>query len=278
MATCARCGAANPDGNLYCQNCGNPLTVPAPAPTAYASPPGFASPPGYASPYYAPAVATPPVHRTPWLVIVAAVVALVVVMAGFGTAIAVLGNRNGSTNGGGGIADLSSPSPETSPSPVASPTPSASASGTQSNDGLSVTLPAGWSVADRDSETLVLSDPNNEGDVTVASGASSPAQTALDNKNTIDSGLKSKYPDTRPCPGTKTSNGTFNGAKGLNWTLCLTLTDGTNSVAAAASVFAGANADGSVYYVVIVLTRANDLSNYLTVVKPVLATVHWKLT
>lgn len=283
--TCARCGAQNPDGNLYCQSCGMPLAAAAaapqpatpPGPPPGMAPPAYASPPSYASPFYAPAMATPPVHRTPWMVIIAAVVALVVVMTGFGTALAVLNSaRNSSTDGGGGIADLASPSPETSPSPVASPIPTPT-SGTQSNDGESVTLPAGWSVTDRNSETLVLSDPNDEGEVTVASGASSPAQTAQDNKSTVDSELKGKYPDTRPCPGTTTTNASFNGAKGIDWTLCLTLTDGTNSVPAAASIFAGANSDGSVYYVVIVVTRADDLSHYLGVVRPVLATVHWKL-
>ena len=212
------------------------------------------------------------------MVIVAAVVALVVIAAGFGTAISVLGNRNTSATGGGGIADLASPSPEATPSPIGSPVPTPTTPGVESNDGLSVTLLTGWSVASRDSETLVLSDPDNEGEVTLASGASSPAQTAQDNKTTIDSGLKSKYPDTRSCPGTTTTNGSFNGAKGINWTLCLTLTDGTHSVPAAASIFTGANSAGSVYYVVIVLTRQDDLSHYLSVAKPVLATVHWKLT
>jgi hypothetical protein len=243
------------------------------------APPAFAGPPGYASPYYVPTVATPPVHRTPWMVIIAAVVALVVVMAGVGTAIAVLGNANRTNNtGGGGIADVPSPTPATSPSPIASPTTTPTGPASESNDGVSVTLPAGWTVASKDSETLILSDPNNEGDVTVASGSSSPAQSAQDNKNTIDSELKSKYPDTRNCPGTTTTNGSLNGAKGISWTLCMTLTDGTHSVPAAASIFAGANSSGSVYYVVIVLTRQENLTHYISVAKPVLATVRWKLT
>jgi hypothetical protein len=211
------------------------------------------------------------------MVILAAVVALVVIMAGVGTLIAVLGNRNSPSNNGS-VADLASPSPEASPSPVGSPVPTPTSSATQSNDGVSVTLPAGWTVADQDSETLVLTDPNSEGEITIASGASVPAQTAQDNKTSIDQGLKGKYPDTRNCPGTTTSSATFNGAKGIAWTLCLTLTDGTHSVPAAASVFTGANSSGSVYYVVIVLTQQDDLSHYLSVAKPVLASVHWKLT
>ncbi len=234
--TCARCGAQNPDGNLYCQVCGTSLTAappppppsgppagappgPPPGPPPGMAPPAFAGPPGYASPYYSPAVPTAPVHRTPWTLIIAAVVALVILMAGFGTALALIGARPPSTNGGG-IAELPSPTPATSPSPVGSPTTVPTGPATQSNDGLSVVLPVGWTVADRDNETLVLSDPNNEGDVTVASGASSPPQTAQDNKSSIDAELKSKYPDTRNCPGTTTTNGSFNGAKGISWTLC----------------------------------------------------------
>src|SRR5207253_11291857 len=48
--TCARCGAQNPDGNLYCQTCGTPLTAAgavagAPPTAPPAAPPGaFAGP------------------------------------------------------------------------------------------------------------------------------------------------------------------------------------------------------------------------------------------
>ena len=241
------------------------------------APPAFAGPPGYASPYYSPAVPTAPVHRTPWTLIIAAVVALVILMAGFGTALALIGARPPSTNGGG-IAELPSPSPATSFSPVASPTTVPTGPSTVSNDAVSLTLPAGWTVANKDSAEIDVEDPNNEGEVEVASGSSSPAQTAQDNKTSIDNELKAKYPDTRECPNTKTTSTAFNGVKGISWTLCMTLTDGVHSVPAEASIFAGANSNGSVYYVVIVLTRQGDLTNYLKVAKPVLATVHWKLT
>src|SRR5207249_11432394 len=95
--TCARCGTQNPDGNLYCQACGTPLTAPA-APVATAAPPGPpAGPPpgiaqptagstGYQSPFYTPAGPTPPAHPTPWLLISARIVALPLPLAGCGTA------------------------------------------------------------------------------------------------------------------------------------------------------------------------------------------------
>src|SRR6267378_1042356 len=99
--TCARCGTQNPDANQFCQACGAPLSVAAAQPAAEAgSPPTPGSrppapPPGaYQSPYYAPSAVgpQPPVHRTPWAIIISAIVVLVVLMAGCGTAIAVLSN------------------------------------------------------------------------------------------------------------------------------------------------------------------------------------------
>src|SRR5438270_10464251 len=133
--TCARCGAQNPDGNLYCQACGTPLTAAGgvataapsgPPPGAYAGPPvgippPVAAPGGYQSPYYTPQGVAAPVHRTPWMLIIAAVLALTVLMAGLGTALAVIGNRN--SPGGSGIGSpLTSPAPGVTPTPVGSPT------------------------------------------------------------------------------------------------------------------------------------------------------------
>ncbi|HEY0830287.1 MAG TPA: zinc-ribbon domain-containing protein [Candidatus Dormibacteraeota bacterium] len=283
--TCARCGAQNPDGNLYCQVCGTPLTAPAAAapPTVPGPPPGMpppvAGPAGYQTPYYTPqGGAQIPVHRTPWTLIIAVVVALVVLMAGGGTALAILGNRGSTNTTGGGIADLPSPTPATSPSPVASPTSTSTGPKTESNDALTVAVPSGWTVENKDSESVTLLDPNSDGTVTVASGPSIPPQSAQNNKDTIDSQLKSQYTDARECPNTSPSAGTFNGANGIAWTLCFTITSGANSIPAAASLFAGANSSGSVYYVVMVLTSQSNLQNLLSVSKPVLQSVHWKLS
>src|SRR6202040_4290267 len=122
--TCARCGTQNPDGNQFCQACGTPLAVaaaqPFSPPSALPGPPAAPPPPppGYQSPYYQPSALgpQPPVHRTPWTLIIAGVVVLVVVMAGCGTAFAVLGSRASSNQGSTGI--LPSPSPAGSPSPL----------------------------------------------------------------------------------------------------------------------------------------------------------------
>jgi len=282
--TCVRCGAQNPDGNAYCQSCGAPLAAPSGVQTAVLTgpPPGMAPPPfssaGYQSPYYAPSGVTAPVHRTPWMLIIAAVVAVVVILGGVGTVFSLVANH-GSNAAGSGIGDIPSPSPEASPSPVASPTPPPTLGATtESNDGFSVPVPQGWSVAEKDTETIVLTDPNGQGSVSIGSGSSVPAQTAQDNKNTVDGYFKSKYPDSRPCAGTSAQNTVFNSASGISWTVCFTLTSGSNSAPAAASLFAGANKSGSVYYVVMVLTRQDNLQSYLNVTKPVLQGVHWKLS
>ena len=290
---CARCGAQNPDGNLYCQTCGTPLAAPAPAPAPAAAaaatagtfqgpPPNLAppigGPTGYSSPYLAPAGPQVPVHRTPWTLIVAAVVALTLLAAGFGTAFAVLNNHGGSSNTPSTLGDLPSPTPGLSPSPVASPTPVSTGPQSTSNDGVSVSLPSGWVVDTQDSESIVITDPNSEGSVTISSGSSVPAQTALQNKDTVVSALRSKYPDVRDCPNSRATNSTLNGAAGISWTLCFTLTSGAASVPAAASLFAGANSSGSVYYLVMVLTTQDNLQNYLNMTKSILQSITWKLT
>jgi hypothetical protein len=279
---CPRCGTQNPDGNAYCQGCGTPLTAPVAATAgAYAGPPpGMVPPPpapGYQSPYYEPSGASVPVHRTPWILIIAGVLVLTVLMAGIGTALALLGNRAPQTSSSSGIADVPSPTPGLTPSPVSSPT-ATTLTGLQSNDGFTLNLPSGWSVDSKDNETMVLTDPNGQGSVTVSSGASIPTQTAQNNKDTVDTALKSKYPDTRECPGTSPASGTLNGVAGISWTLCFTLTSGANSVPVAASLFAGANSSGSVYYLVMVLTTQSNLTAYVNTSKPVVSSVHWKLS
>jgi len=282
--TCARCGTQNPDGNQFCQACGTPLAVaaaqPSAPPSALPGPPAGPPPVGYQSPYYAPSAVgpQPPVHRTPWTLIIAGIVVLVLLMAGCGTAIAVLGSRSTSgtgTNQGGGL--LPSPSPAGTPSPVATPTPGTTSSGTISNNGVAFTLPAGWSVVNKDDQSITVTNANSQGSITIASGPSNPAQTAQQNKDTLDKYFQSKYPDTKICPGSKTSTGVLNGANGIVWQLCFTLTSGSQSVPATAPLFAGANADGSVYYAILILTTQADVKEFITAAAPLLDSIQWKL-
>jgi len=114
--------------------------------------------------------------------------------------------------------------------------------------------------------------------VTVASGYSSPTQTAQDNKNTIDKFFAGKYPDARECANTSVHTGAYNGAPGIFWQLCFTLTSGSNSAPVALWLFAGANSSGSVYYLVMVTATADNLQGFLNEAKPVLQGIQWKLS
>ncbi len=286
--TCSRCGTQNPDGNSFCQACGTPLAAAAPTPPTGpppgAPPPVMGPPPGipppvYQSPYYTPAAGAPqaPVHRTPWVLIISAVLALVVVMAGCGTALAFLNTRNASqTNSTGLGSDLPSPSPAGTPTPIPSPSSKPGGPARASIPTLSLTVPAGWEIANKDGESITIQDP--EGDsVTVASGASSPPQTAQQNKDSIDKVFTDRAPDAKLCPNTKVTTGSINGASGIFWQLCFTLTSGSQSLQAGAPMFAGANADGSVYYLVILLTPVSNMNNFITQSRPVLASIQWVL-
>jgi hypothetical protein len=281
--TCARCGTQNPDGNQFCQACGTPLAVaamqPAPPVSALPGPPAAPPPPppGYQSPYYAPSAVgpQPPVHRTPWTLIIAAIVVLVLLMAGCGTAIAVLGSRSSGNNQGAGI--LPSPSPAGTPSPVGNPTPGTTASGTVSNAGVAFTLPSGWTVVNKDDQSITISNAGSTGSITIGSGASNPAQNAQQNKDTVDKFFQNTYPDTKTCAGSKTQTATLNGATGIVWELCFTLTSGGQSIPAAAPLFAGANADGSVYYVIVILATQADVKTFVADAGPILDSIQWKL-
>ena len=281
--TCAKCGAQNPDGNQFCQACGTPLAV-AVAPTAPgAVPPGPppAPPPpqaGYQSPYYAPSAVgpQPPVHRTPWILIISAIVVLIVLMVGCGATIAVFSNRTSGQVISSGL--LPSPSPAGTPRPLASPSPVSTSGGNASNKGETFILPAGWTVQSQDDETILITNPNGDGSVTIGSGASSPAQTAQQNKDTIDKFFQGKYPDTKTCAGTKTTTGTLNGAAGIFWELCFTLSSGGQSVQAEAPLFAGANSGGSVYYLVLLLTSQANVQTFINDATPILKSITWKLT
>jgi zinc-ribbon domain len=296
---CGRCGTQNPDGNRFCQSCGTPLSAPAPQPAvpvgaaaaspftqsppgapAYVPPPpaAYAGPPAYASPYYTPGPGQPGVHRTPWVLIIAVIVALVVVMGGIGTVAAfVLASHNTQTSGFNAV---SSPSPAVSSSPGHSPSPqpTQAAGNTASNDSLTVTIPSGWSVANKDNETISLESPNGDGAITIGAGESSPPQTAQQNKDTMDKYFLQKFPDTKPCPGSSVANGSISGANGIFWELCFTLTSGAQSVQVGAPLFVGANANGSVYYAVLLETEQSNINQFIAECKPILqGGIVWKL-
>jgi hypothetical protein len=215
----------------------------------------------------------PAVHRTPWVLIIAGVVGLIVLMAGCGTAIALF-TKAGSVSVGI-TPDVPSPTPAGSPSPIASPT---SLSGPiASNDGVTISVPTGWVVDSKDTVQITLTDPSTTGVLSVASAQSDPTSTAEQQKNSIDQQFITKYPDTKACPNTKTTNGSLNGVKGIFWTLCFTLVSGSQSFPAAISAFVGVNNDGSAFYGLLLLARQDNLQNFVTEAAPVVKSIQWKL-
>ncbi len=235
-------------------------------------PPGL-PPPTYQSPYYAPAagVFQPPVHRTPWVLIIGAVVVLLVIMAGCGTALAFLHARDQTSSD-----VLPSPSPAGTPSPIQTTSPSAGGAATSSTSAESVTVPSGWAASKSD-PTITMTNPTGDGSVVISSGTDNPPQTAQQIKDDLDKQLTAKFPDTRTCPGTTTTNGSIGGVAGIWWQMCFTATSGGQSFPGEFSLWAGANSSGSTGYGVILFTLQSRMSAFMNEAKPVLASIQWKL-
>ena len=301
--TCARCGTQNPDGNRFCTNCGTPLVpaaaqVPvaagvgapgaAPSPAMPSTAPAFPSPPAYQSPYYAPqpGMAAPAVHRTPWMVIISIIVATVLVLGGVGTVLALtLGmhsNAQGST-----FSSLSSPSPAqtltpgTTPSPAPSPSSRPSSpSGGQSvvTSTVTVAVPAGWQVLNKDDNSVTIESPDGDGTLTIGSGQQSPPQTAQQIKDAIDKALAQRYPDAAPCPSSSSNTGPIAGVNGIFWILCFTVASGGQSASIAEPIWAGANASGSVGYIVVLQTTQDNIDAFVQKCAPILQSgITWSL-
>ena len=212
-------------------------------------------------------------HRTPWTLIIAAVVGLIVVMAGCGTAVALLTNKASIT--GGITSDLPSPTPAGSPSPLASPSPIAGAT-LVSNDYLTIPVPPGWQVAHKDSQSIALLSPTGIGAITVASGPLSPTSTAQAGKDAVDKIFQTKYPGAQNCPGTKPTNGSLNGESGIFWTLCFTFVSNGNSFPAASALFVGVNSNGSIAYLLELDTLAGSMDTFRVDTKPIVQGIVWK--
>lgn len=197
---CAQCGTENPDGNAFCMSCGAALTAtaasddvtqtiqtgPFNAPTPpVAVAPGAALPPltfmsaesappgGYlppSGPYLpAPPSGTQPTHRTSSTMLIAIVVAVLVIVAGGGVAYAAL-NKGGTTPGPSPnipvtvptTAPTSAPTAAPTQPPVATPAPVSPAGGghTVSAAFAKIFVPAGFTVADQESNSIVLAPSN----------------------------------------------------------------------------------------------------------------------
>ena len=194
-------------------------------------------------------------------------------MAGCGTAIALLGGK--ASISGGITPDVPSPSPAGSPSPAASPV--ALVGPTASNPVVTIPVPAGWAVSAKDNESITLSDPNGLGFVSVGSGPQNPHLTAQQQMTEFGAEWKAKYPDTVSCGSLRPTPGSLGGVQGIFWQLCFTLVSSGRSVPAEGSLFVGANADGSVWYGVILLTAQTYMQNLTAESAPILKGIQWKL-
>jgi hypothetical protein len=229
-------------------------------------------------------MATPAVHRTPWVLIISIVVAVVLVLSGVGTVLAfALGSRHNTQSSP--FSALSSPSPAVTPSPGDTPAPSPSAQPTGPGSGQTVTtstvgvvVPSGWQVLNKDANSVTVQSPDGDGTLTVASGESSPPQTAQQIKDAIDKALVQHYPDAAPCPNSSSDNGAISGVNGIFWTMCFTATGGGQSVSIAEPIWAGATAGGSVAYVVVLQTTQDNTDAFVQKCMPILkGGITWSL-
>jgi hypothetical protein len=162
--------------------------------------------------------------------------------------------------------------------PSTQPTPSASGPQSVSNDSETVVVPDGWEVLNKDANSITLQSPNGDGALTIASGSQSPPATAQQLKDQIDKQLTAHYPDATACPGTKTNNGPIAAVNGIFWTECYTLTSGAQTIAVAEPLWVGANASGSIAYVVALETTQDNLATFIRECVPVLQSgITWKL-
>jgi hypothetical protein len=206
-----------------------------------------------------------PVHRTPWTLIIGAVAFLIVLVAGGGAAIALLAGKS-STSGG---------TPTDLPSPVASP--AAYVGPTASNPVVTVPVPPGWTVSAKDNESIAMTDPNGWGYVSVASGAQSPKLTVEQQKAAIETSIKNKSPDAVECRAVRPTPGAIGGVKGIFWHMCFTVVSSGKSLPAEASLFVATNADGSIWYGVILLAPQSYMQNLSREAEPILNGIQWKL-
>jgi hypothetical protein len=208
------------------------------------------------------------------MLIISAVVGLVVVMAGCGTALAVLNSRSQSSTVG---STLPSPSPAGSPSPIEQPSPtSPQGSSTESTSAVSVAVPSGWAATKND-PTITVTNPAGDGSVGVSSGSQSPPQSPQQMQQSADQALTNQFPDAKTCPNSKTTSGAVGGISGIWWEQCFTVASGGQSFAGAMTIFAGANADGSIGYAVVLFALASKMNAFITEAKPVLQSIQWKL-
>jgi zinc-ribbon domain len=276
---CARCGAQNPDGNNFCQNCGSPLAVAAAVatqatPLYSVQPP--APPPAYQSPYYVPAQPQQ-IGRTPWMLVVGVIVGVVLVMDACGVGIAIVVPKNVRTTTG---PTLGTPAPPNiSETPGAKPTPTQATAGSQtlSIASLTVTVPADFQIADKNDNQVTVETPDGDGLIQVESAKLPKPTTAQQLQQGVLASFKQKYPDANVCGSD--DNVEINGPSGSVVKICFTLTQQNAPATPAAAIYwMATNSALSVYYEVDGVTEADNFDGFMDATSPFVDSVSWKLT
>ena len=143
----------------------------------------------------------PPVHRTPWVLIIGAIVVLDRGDGRVRHRDRALRHTSTANDAGGVAYRCPSPSPAGSPSPMR-----IADSARPHRHRLPRTT--GWRSRcrragrwiDKDSESITLSNPNGDGSITIGSGPSSPRQTAQQNKDTVDKFFAEQVPGHQDLP------------------------------------------------------------------------------
>src|SRR6266851_4480309 len=94
----------------------------------------------------------------------------------------------------------------------------------------------------------------------------------------IGESIKSKAPDAVECRAVRPTDSTIGGVKGISWHMCFTVVSSVHSVPAEASLFVATNADGSVWYGVILVTPQSYMVNLTSEAEPIIQGIVWKLT
>lgn len=263
MAVCATCGAQNPDGNRFCQNCGRPLV-------AAAAPP----PPAYQNPYYAPQPGQAVVasRTSPWLligiigglvffmIIAVAVIAAVLLRPGPSPHPLPVANQTTAP---------STPAPIGTPTPAATPSRSSGGSNVIKTSSFQVNAP-GWKTLHQDNLSVTLLSPQQDGTLQILGGQ---LKQQSDTKTFVDQFLAdivNKYPGAKPCLQPKSES--HGGKDGIIVGACYTYTPQTGAAFPAADVIWASVDDSNNLFTYEVFCNTKDFDNvYNKEVLPVIA-------
>jgi hypothetical protein len=218
------------------------------------------------------------------MLVVGIIAGLVLVMGACGVGIAiVVPKNNGGTVGEPKLgtpappATATSPAPgQGAPSPKPSPAQTSAAGQTVSIASLSVTVPNGFEIVDKNDDQVTVETPKVDGLIQVQSARLPSPATDQQLQQAALGYLKQKYPDASVCGSD--NNVEINGPKGSIVKICFTLTQQNSPAVAAAAVYwIATNSAHNVYYEVDGFTAADSFDEFMDVTTPFVDSVKWKL-